>query len=263
VAEQVSTSLYRPPKFIAGLDVGQVQDPSALTVLERQMRLLYGALEPYFFCRHLERIPLRTPYPKMVHGVRERLDCLGQHCLLVIDATGVGRAVVDLFREGWTDYDPVLHERVMAPGKPAIMGLTLTVGAEARMESWDEQYVPKRDVVMAFMLALQQRRFQAASSLAEVPTLLKEAQNFQWKVSKGGDDLYGAWREGQHDDLLLAACIAVWVGEQYAPVSVLPPGRNGVQYARGAGNPVLRHTQHRGRQEQDRTAPGEGRWRHG
>jgi hypothetical protein len=258
-------ALYRPPRFIAGLDVGQMSDPSALIVLERQMRLVEGRLEPYFFCGHLERLPLQTPYPVMARGVRQRLEQLGERCLLVVDATGVGRGVVELCRAAWVEYDPDLQEAQVVPGRPAIMAVTLTSGATVQAERWDEQRVPKREVVMAFMVVLQQHRFQAAASLAEIPTLLKEAQNFQWKVSRTGDDQYGAWRAGEHDDLLLACCLAVWAGERYAPVAVLPPGRDGVLYARGAGNPVLRHTTHRGARDRDRdrAAPGEGRWRRG
>jgi hypothetical protein len=119
-------------------------DPSALTVMERQMRLLYGQLTPYYFTGHLERIPLQTPYPAMVGGVRQRLEKLGERCVLVIDATGVGRGVVDLFREAWTVYDPLLMERSTLPGKPTIVALTLTNAEHLRADRWDEQYVPRR-----------------------------------------------------------------------------------------------------------------------
>ena len=227
---------YRPPRFIAGLDVGQMSDPSALTVLEREMRLWHGQLEPYFFAGHLERIPLQTPYPDMVKGVRQRLEAIGERCALVIDATGVGRGVVDLFREGWTESDPDTLQRIVLPGKPSIIAVTLTNGQQGHAESWDEQYVPKRDVITALLLALQQQRFRAAASLAEIPTLLNEAKNFQWKVSKAGDDLYGQWREGKHDDLLLAVAVAVWYGDKYAPVSV--SGQTQAK-ARGTGNPFV------------------------
>lgn len=232
-----SLALHRPPRFLAGLDCGQMSDPSALAVLERQMVLTAGALEPRFDARHLERLPLQTPYPAMVKGVRERLERIGERCALIIDATGVGRGVVDMFREGWTDYDPLTLERRTLPGKPTIIAVTLTNAEQPRSERWDEWLVPKRDVVMAFMVALQQRRFRAAKGLPEAETLFREGQNFQWRVSKAGNDLYGAWREGQHDDLLLAVAIAVWWGERYCPRS-LPNAQ--IQYATPTGNPLAR-----------------------
>lgn len=237
MAEQ--QALHRPPRFIVGLDVGMQHDPSALCVLERQMILGPRAeLEPRFDARWLERVPLQTPYPVMVKNVRERLAALRAPCVLVIDATGVGLAVCDLFRDGWTSMDPVTQERITLDGKPTIIALTLTGGEQARSERWDQWTVPKREVVMAFMLALQQRRFRAAKGLPEAETLFKEGQNFTWKVSKAGNDLYGAWREGQHDDLLLAVAIAVYWGEKYAPRTV--PSSAGQAFAKAASNPLAR-----------------------
>src|SRR5205085_2524303 len=54
-----------------------------------------------FACPHLQRWPLGTPYPQIVEDVRALLSrppLAG--CILGIDATGVGRAVADLFRRG-------------------------------------------------------------------------------------------------------------------------------------------------------------------
>lgn len=229
---------YLQPRFIAGLDLGQMADPSALVVLEREMRLLHGRLEPYFFAGFLERIPLQTPYPAMVRGVRERLEKIPHQTALIVDATGVGRPVVDEFREGWTAFDVHTQQPYTLPGKPSIVALTLTSGNEPRtVERWDEQHVPKRDVIMTLMLTLQQGRLQAAAGLGELMTLVEEGHNFQWKVSKAGDDLYGQWRTNKHDDLLLAVAIAVWWGTTYA-VRVIPG--QGTTYAQGARNPLMR-----------------------
>lgn len=226
-------ALHRPPRFIAGLDIGKVSDPTALCIMERQMILEAGALVPRFDTRYLERLH-GVPYPAMVRGVRERLDKLGTPCVLVIDATGVGLAIVDMFREGWTTSDPVTNERVTLPGKPTIIALTITNAESSRSERWDDWHVPKRDLIMNFMVTLQQRRFRVAAGIKDAEVLFKEGQNFQWKVSKAGNDLYGAWREGQHDDLLLSVAIAVWWGEKWAPRTM--PASSGQQYATGPGN---------------------------
>lgn len=209
------------PRYLAGLDIGQQSDPSALAVIERRWQLANGRYEPLLDARHLERIPLRTPYPLMVKGVKERLAHLHEPCELVVDATGVGRAIVDLLRESYTVYDEEHHQRIPLPGRPTILAVTLTAGEHAHQdpEHWDEWYVPKRDVIMALVVALQQRRFRAAQGLSEAETLIKEAQQFQWKVSKAGQDQYGAWREGQHDDLLLAVAIPAWWAEQHKPLA--------------------------------------------
>lgn len=50
--------------------------------------------------RHLERLPLGTPYPDVVARVRAvtRSGAIARRCTLVMDATGVGAPVLDLLR---------------------------------------------------------------------------------------------------------------------------------------------------------------------
>ena len=46
--------------IVIGVDLGQAQDPTALAVAEVHT--------PEIHVRHLERLPLGTPYPKVVGG---------------------------------------------------------------------------------------------------------------------------------------------------------------------------------------------------
>lgn len=227
----------RHAKYIAGLDIGQMSDPSALTVLDRDLFTDKGAFRYRYAARWLERFPLQTPYPTMARMVRERLEKLGERLILVIDVTGVGRGVVDTFREEWMTVDPVTYDRVPQPGKPLIVALTLLTSAmyQPTSPSWDEHHVPKKDVVLALMLALQHRRFRVPRQLKEAAVLFKEGQNFQWKATPNGNDQYDTWRSGQHDDLLLAVAIAVWWGEQYGRLASLRGGQ--VHYATPAASP--------------------------
>jgi hypothetical protein len=71
--------------------------------------------------------------------------------------------------------------------------------------------VPKRELVSVAQVALQTGRLKIAASLAEAATLTNELMNFKVKISlETAHDSYGAWREGTHDDLVLA--LALWVG---------------------------------------------------
>ncbi len=46
-------------------------------------------------------------------------------------------------------------------------------------------------------------------------TLTRELLAFQVKISaETAHDSYGAWREGAHDDLVLAVALALWAGER-------------------------------------------------
>src|SRR6516165_8274098 len=94
-------------EYFIGLDLGQAQDYSALTVIERVERYPAGVVpDPettpriaHYAVRHLKRWPLGTSYPEIVRDVValcERPPLPGS--LLAVDATGVGRAVVNLLR---------------------------------------------------------------------------------------------------------------------------------------------------------------------
>ncbi|MEJ7863244.1 MAG: hypothetical protein WKF90_16565 [Pyrinomonadaceae bacterium] len=58
-------------------------------------------------------------------------------------------------------------------------------------------------------LYLQSRRLKIASQLPEADTLTRKLQNFRVKITDAANDTYGAWREGTHDDLVLAAALAL------------------------------------------------------
>ena len=38
---------------------------------------------------------------------------------------------------------------------------------------------------------------------------------FQVKITAAANATFGAWREGSHDDLVLAVAMACWYGEHY------------------------------------------------
>ena len=105
--------------------------------------------------------------------------------------------MVDLFRQGG-----------MSP-----TGVTITGGNTPTHEgaNW---LVPKRDLVSTMQVLLQSRRLMVAEELPEAPLLVKELLDFQVKITMAAHDIYGAWREGQHDDLVLATALAVWFGER-------------------------------------------------
>ena len=54
-------------------------------------------------------------------------------------------------------------------------------------------------------------RRPCAPALTHAQTLERELQNFQVKINLDtAHDSYGAWREGSHDDLVLAVALALW-----------------------------------------------------
>ena len=53
--------------------------------------------------------------------------------------------------------------------------------------------------------------------------LVREMENFQVKVTDSGNEQFGAWREGEHDDLLLATALACWAAAQFTPPPIVAP----------------------------------------
>ena len=184
--------------YFFGLDLGQSKDYTALAILERHGE----GDEAIFHARHLQRYQLGTSYPSIVTDVDKMLkrDPLRGHNLtLAIDGTGVGAAVVDMF----------LGAKLTADICPIIITGGDTVTNDGLV--WRVQ---KRDLVGIVQVCLQTSRLKIASSLAEASTLTNELQNFQVKITDSAHDIYGAWREGAHDDLVLAVAMALWKGSQ-------------------------------------------------
>jgi hypothetical protein len=53
-----------------------------------------------------------------------------------------------------------------------------------------------------------------APALPESATLVRELAAFQLKATVSADEELGTWREGAHDDLVLAVAVAAWLGER-------------------------------------------------
>jgi hypothetical protein len=189
-------------RFTMGLDLGQRQDHSALAVLERLEDGEYRRYE----CRHLHRFPLGMPYPRIVDAVETILlrPPLVRQCRLAIDATGVGVAVCDMFREAGMPY----------------IGITITGGVDWRRDGrhW---YVAKHLLVSVVQKYLSSEALGISKRLADAPLLREELRNFRVKISKAAHEIYEA-REHQSDDIVLAVAIALFASEhpahRFAPV---------------------------------------------
>lgn len=184
---------------LIGLDLGQRQDYTALAGVERQQ---LGSEPATYAVRRMRRWR-EVPYTAIRDELVGRLAAWGltQDDALILDATGVGVAVTDLFT------DP---RSCAAPTR--LSAITITAGNDA-LRVRGGWHVPKRDLVSAVAVLLEQRRLQVADGLPEAAILRAELGNFRTKISKAGFDSYGAWREGDHDDLVLAVALACWFGE--------------------------------------------------
>jgi hypothetical protein len=230
-----------PHLYYLGLDLGQARDYSALAILEESLyvgeawanEVLHqqdydkglsagwispAALTPYqvglalrlsgeygrpaevpLAVRHLERFELGTKYTDVVESVAARVrsePLRHMPAVLLVDKTGVGAAVLDSFT----------HARIGA------VAITLHGGSSVTRDPQRAGFrVPKRDLVTVTQVLLQNGRLRVASGLPEAETLKKELLNFRVKIDpKTAHDSYEAWRESEHDDLVLAVSMAAW-----------------------------------------------------
>jgi len=202
--DDVMADVQPRPCYVLGLDLGQIHDYSALTLDEIHER---GTKTSRHLVRDLRRWPLRTDYTVVVEDVATLVarPPITSSDVLVIDQTGVGRPVVDMFRAAR------LPVRLVA--------ITITGGNQVTQdpEQPSEWHVPKRDLVSTVTVLLQAGRLKIAPALPEAATLTHELGIFQTKITAAANDVYGAWREGQNDDTVLATALACWWGERCQP----------------------------------------------
>jgi hypothetical protein len=178
--------------FYLGVDLGQLSDYTAVVVVER----VDTEEKHEWHLRDCERLPLGTNYLDVAAHIRGKIRKLEKAGVvtLIVDSTGVGRPVVDFLKENELKPIPV----------------TVTGGLNV---SYDETgwRVPKRDLVSSAKVMLSKRELKIAKGLQFKDVLLAELQNFRVKVNIAtGHDSYEAWREGEHDDLVFAMCLACW-----------------------------------------------------
>jgi len=92
--------------------------------------------------------------------------------------------------------------------------------------------VPRVEPVSTLQLLLQSRRYQVAPALPEAETLAEELVRFRPKVTAPTANLLDAWRNGPHDDLVLAVAVAAWRAERcLGPDGAAAPFVVGGRYA--------------------------------
>jgi hypothetical protein len=207
--DETWTRFPAPPAdeaFICGVDLGQSQDPTALIVMRHtrmpletwtvdKKRTTRQDVAEHFDCVHAERLPLGTLYPDVVQHVRDVLNRppLRDRCYLVIDESGVGRAVGDMFA---------------AAGLRAVR-VSITAGVDITKQDTLRWSVAKTQLISAVDARLHSGELRFAAELGEAHALAEELKDFRRHLTAAGHATYQA-RTGKHDDLVLAVAIAVW-----------------------------------------------------
>ena len=191
-------------RYTIGVDLGKERNHTALVVMKR---VWHAATVSEFIAsgtrgyqgeyRHTlvgaERLALGTPYPTVVRWVKSIADPLGQELgSIVVDATGVGSAVLDLFQKADL---PVRVQGVVITGDQAVGGLGGRTSAGLRT-------VSRTELLTKLQVVIQNKGFQ-----------VDRPQCREWEALRRELSLLRLDRKGPgQDDLALALALAVWWG---------------------------------------------------
>jgi hypothetical protein len=195
-----------------GVDIGQRVDPTAIVVVEHQLRdyrinhpqnhdeLFTGGRpvggEIYYVARHIERLRLGTSYPKVAERLVEIYGKLDRKKIIAccVDATGVGLPVVEEIEKQGINVTPVY----------------ITAG-RAVTEVRGEIHLAKEQMVSRLQVLIDYHRILLPPDDAEAQAMAEELKNFQIKVTDSANLQFEA-KVGTHDDMVVALALATWEG---------------------------------------------------
>ena len=213
----------RPPVGI-GIDIGQQVDPTTIVVSEATIRntgreriitpettnpllgmVIPAVKEPVyetlFTVRYAERLPLGTPYPVVAQQLALLLDSgplQGRMRTVRVDITGVGRPIFEM----------VEAEVRRLPSRALIhlVPVTFTHG-----DRWDKNVgrLGKAFLVSRLQALIQSGQVKVSPHDQEMLAMCEELKVYEIHVSEDGNDKYGAFKVGKHDDLVTGLGLSV------------------------------------------------------
>ncbi len=198
--------------YVIGVDLGQKRDHTAIVMVEKPYRHpLASVVDPTLTVRMAQRLPLGMGYPEMVEVVRHVVGMgmragyvRGQTpCAVVVDATGVGRPMVDTLKNSGLGCE--------------VTAVTITGGDKQHYRRGESgaMNVPKVDLMAHLLMALEKGELKIAAKMRESGTLKRELLDVRVSRRESGAIRFGADEYGQHDDLVIALALAVWRAKRF------------------------------------------------
>lgn len=203
--------------FILGVDLGKAQDNSGLVLMSRRP---LGEKEFSLAIVYIENVPLGTHYKVVIDKMASfaRDSRLRNSLTIGFDRTGLGNVVSEMIYE-----IPELAE--------ITYGVSITSGRQSRHDADDKTHftVPKKDIVGAIQVPLQNGRLRHRHDLPNFSLLHKQLLEFQGEKSSASDSILFDAKGSGHDDLVLALGIGCWIANiapfqsgLYVPTAAVP-----------------------------------------
>lgn len=192
-------------KYFMGVDVGALQDPSAISIIEWRRRgtgewsidgskvSTENAVDSMVL-KHIERIPLTTIYVDVashVIGITQR-EPLAGNVTITVDRNGVGQGLVDLLRR-----HGVRPHTIFSTG-----------GDNPRREGQDYK-VPQSALINNLIAKIDTGELRVAAGVPDRAALEGELMAMRRHISDLGRIRYSA-ESGKHDDMIFSWALAVW-----------------------------------------------------
>lgn len=202
--------------LIAGLDLGQKKDYPVLAVVGRTRLPQQVAKRRFRYeLRWLETWELGTRYTATRPGERSIIGDVKRlfdrppltRSPLAVDYNGVGIAVVE----------QITAAKVLARLHPicSTSGHTISRPEETKDGSW---HVPKTELIGTLIVVLENELLSweppdSPNALPLIDKFEKELAAFRGWITRKKNVGYGA-EQSQHDDIVLAVALAIWLGER-------------------------------------------------
>jgi hypothetical protein len=193
----------RHTEYKIGVDFGGGKsDPTGLTCLEVRWR----GDKCFMWVRYMRRLRRNLLFGDVVKQVHKLYEGLRNNATkdggtfeadIYVDSTSLGLPMTEL----------LIAEMPTASIIPCI----ITGGFNTRHdEDTGTYYIAKSVLVSALMAALNSGNLQLTKRSREFDEMIKELEGFSVKVKEStGNEIYGG-SVGVHDDLVVAAALAVW-----------------------------------------------------
>ena len=191
-------------RYTIGVDLGKQRNHTAMAVMKREwhqatvQEFIASGTQGYqgeyrYTLVGADRLALGTPYPMVVQWVKSIAEPLGAELgSIVVDATGLGSAVMDEFRKVRM---PVRVQGIVITGDQAVGGLGGTTSAGFRT-------VSRTELLTKLQLMIQNKAFQVDRPRCR-----------EWEALRKELSLLRLDRKGPgQDDLALALALAIWWG---------------------------------------------------
>ncbi len=195
--------------YFIGLDIGRVQDHSAITMIARFYSIPpdrdLNNMQKMYMCTDLRRFPLGTLYAEVEETVAimwNRPRVSAKKRIAVIDQTGVGAPVVENIRR--------LH-------RVKTIGINITSGSTVTQHDERTYNVPKAALVTALVSVVQRQRLKILPDVESAEEFKKELDNFGYKIDRNTGNLqYESLEAKVHDDLVISVALPIWYAETIA-----------------------------------------------